>query len=75
MLFLFGGALVVQLAPFAQSDGELDPGPLEVKVEGNQRETFLIHQTAQLVDLAAMGQQFAGAQRLVVEVAAGMGVG
>ena len=65
----------MQLATFDQPDGELDPGPLEVKVEGNQRETFLIHQTAQLVDLAAMGQQFAGAQRVVVEVATGVGVG
>ena len=28
LLFLFGGALVVQLAPFAQADGELDRDPL-----------------------------------------------
>ena len=65
----------MQLAAFAQADGELDPGPLEVNVEGDQRQAFLIHQAAQLVDLAAMGQQFAGAQRVVVEVAAGIGLG
>ena len=65
----------MQLATFAQADGELDPGPLEVNVEGDQRQPFLIHQTAQLVDLTAMGQQFAGAQWVVVEVTAGVGVG
>ena len=47
----------MQLATFAQPDGELDPGPLEVNVEGDQCQAFLIHQAAQLVDLTAMGQQ------------------
>ena len=65
----------MQLAAFAQADGELDPGPFEVNVEGDQRQPFLIHQAPQLVDFTAMGQQFAGAQRVVVEVTAGVGVG
>ena len=65
----------MQFAPFAQADGELDPGPLEMNVEGDQRQAFLIHQATQLVDLAAMGQQFAGAQWVVVEVTAGVAVG
>ena len=64
----------MQLSTFAQTEGELDPGPLEVDVEGDQREPSLIHQTAQLVDFTAMGQQFAGAQWIVVEIVSGVGV-
>ena len=47
----------MQLAPFAQPDGEFDPGSLEVNVEGDQREPFLIHQTAQFVDITVVDQK------------------
>ena len=47
----------MQFATFAQTDGELDPGSLEVNVEGDQREPFLIHQTAQFVDITVVDQK------------------
>ena len=68
-------AFVVQLAALGQADGELDPGPLEVQVEGDQGEALLIEGHPQFFDLAPVGQQFAHSQGLVVEVGPGMGVG
>ena len=68
-------ALVVQLAALAQANGELDPGPLEVEVERDQGEALLVEGDPQFFDFAAVGQQLAGAQGLVVEVGPGMAVG
>lgn len=65
----------MQLAPLAQADGHFDPGTLQLQVEGNQGQAFLIQQATQLVDFPPVGQQFAHPQRVVVEVAAGMAVG
>ena len=67
--------LVVQLAAFGQTDCQLDPGALEVQVQGDQGEAFLISGNPHFVNFAAVGQQFAHPQRLVVEKGAGMAVG
>ena len=64
--------LVVEFAPFAQADGEFDPTAFEVNIQRDQGEPFGVELTPELVDLAAMGQQPAHPQRLMVEVAAGL---
>ena len=64
----------MELASLAQTDGHLDPGPLQVQIEWNQGETFLFEVTAQFVDFTAMGKQAPHAQWLVIEIAAGVGV-
>ena len=65
----------MQLAALSETDGELDPGALEMDVEGHQGQPLLIELAAQFVDLAPMGQQPSGAQWVVVEVTARMAVG
>ena len=70
LLLLLRSALVVQLPPLADADGELDPGPLEMDVEGDQGQAFLIELPAEFVDLAAVSQQPASPQWIVIEIAA-----
>lgn len=72
LLFALFLAFVVQFAALAKANGELDPGTFEMDVQGHQGQPFLIQLPAQFVDLAAMGQQLAHPQRLMVEVLAGL---
>ena len=75
LLLLLCNAFVVQFAAFAKANGDLDPGALEVDVQGDQGEALLIELPPQLVDFTAVGQQLAGAQRVVVEISPGVAVG
>ena len=47
----------MQLQAVAKNDGWLDPGPFEMNIELDQRQTFLIHQAAQFVGLSAKTQK------------------
>lgn len=67
--------LVVQLAALAKAEGHLEPGTLEVEIQGDEGEALLLEGGAEFLDLAAVGQQFAHPQRFVVEEAASMAVG
>ena len=67
--------LVVQFAALAKAEGHLEPGTLEVEIQGDEGEALLLEGGAELIDLAAVGQQFAHPQRFVVEEAASMAVG
>ena len=58
----------MEFASFAKADGELDPGALEVELQWNQGETFLIQVNPKLVDLTPMGEQAPDPQGVVVEV-------
>jgi len=55
LAFLFM-AFVVQLSALAQAEGHLDPGALEMQVQGNEGEALLLKGGAEFVDLAAMAQ-------------------
>ena len=50
----------MQFAAFAETDGELDPGPFEVEIERDQGEALLVQFDAQFVDLLVpRGRQLA----------------
>ena len=60
----------MQLLAFAKPDLQLDERVLEVDFERNERVAFLLHLSAQLVDLAAVEQQLASSARIDVVVTA-----
>ena len=65
----------MQLPTLAESDRELDPGPLQMDVERDERQSLLIHLSTPLVDFTSVGQKFAGPERIVVKKTAGVAVG
>src|SRR5579871_657060 len=63
-----GFALVIELLAPAEADFDLGMIALEIELEGNQCQPLCLHLADQIVDLAAMQQQLAVAQGVVVHV-------
>lgn len=68
-------ALVVELAPPPQGQTQLDPGALQMKIEGHQGQPLLGHPHLQTIDFPPPCQHPAGPQGFMVEIAAGLLMG
>ncbi len=65
----------MELASLGQPQRQLDPGALEVKVQGNQGQSLLLQGDAKFGDLAPVCQELSHPQGLVVEEPTRMAVG